>query len=498
MPKYCASGFYPTKAVSEEPYQALQETLRKSKSDCSIFRITVDPQKQEGQTIIVLMGTSIDTTLQTAIDTFFSGNSIDLPLQTREQLWARRAHKRPDATPLPDSAFRYTERHTPTVIDASGREIANMSPLSVGSKFTIQTIPFIKGYEAIEAGLATSEVTRDYYKKFGNTPLPTDVQGIISNIVNAGRSHLRLAGKYRFTPSALAMHNAVVDLSNTEWVEPDREDIWIEFDTPINTPYGDNIKAVYLTYHNLIHQITGRATKDNYKIPHGITGNYTFWHLLIISTRCEWIYRYAYRLPEKLWTYNETHVCPYNCVHPLPGYVIDHKVLDSIQYPKCKQARDYWLSWLRTALKMIAGEYATSPNPEQFQIEPLPYTSEEKVTVGKGKNQRRINQTITRHIDYRVVSYDVSVAKPLLPEHEQAIEHTGDKRLNWLVSADRASIIWEKRKLPAYHRRYPTRKDGTRQPGIVHIKEPFYKWVPMLTPGDRAIKKIVASKFESK
>jgi hypothetical protein len=585
MDTYYAAGIYPTKEQSTANYQALQEIIKTSKSkDCSIYRITVDKDKPDGKTVIVLIGVYIDATLQKAVTTYFSDKNIELSKQTIEQLWVRRGYQEQygniDATPIPNKPGRsFIESHTPTLIDAHGRESDTLtsldsdetitatltnkqgkewtvdihknaflagkedhlfrgtltpdgiadrwsvwdsmvqlhnfkqnkpftatavpsptgitSPFPVGSKLTVQTIPFIKGYEAIEAGLVTSEMRRDYYKKFGNTPLPTDVHQIINHVVKAGSTHLHIANKYRFTPSALAMLRVVADLSNKEWVEPGSSNIWIEFETPINTPYGDNIKALYLTYENLIHQITGKATRDDYRIPHGVSGTYTYWHLLIISTRCEWIFRYAYRLPEQLWAYNDTHICPYNCVHPQPGYLIDHNVVDTINTPKCIEARNYWLSCLRTALKMIAGEYATSPNPEQFQIEPLSYVSEEMVTVGKGKNKRRVNKTVTRHVDYRVVSYDISTTKPLLPEHEQAIEHSGEKRLNWLVTADRASIIWEKRKIPAYQRRYPTRKNGTRQSGLVQIKEPFYKWVPMLTPGYKTIKRLTATKYES-
>ena len=138
---------------------------------------------------------------------------------------------------------------------------------------------------------------------------------------------------------------------------------------------------------------------------------------------------------------------------------------------------------------MINGYYATTPQEVTFQASPIDYIQDEMVTVGKGKNKRRIKQAVTHRIDYKLVTYDVSIAPKVILEHEQELSPV-EKRLNWLVLANREAIIWEKQLFKPYDRKYPVRRDGTRKDGLVSIKEPFSKWVPSLRPSERKSQKI--------
>lgn len=547
---YQVACTFTSKAASETPYHSLQEHLRNSDSDASVFRVLLNDIWS-----IAIVGTKVSPAMQRAIDKYLPlKDRIQLPTDALQQLLGRREMRTKEAKPIRDKqGYSFTETHEPTRVALDGsplpltpddliklgkepltdvqatrlfedmknqgriHEVKNTkealstfdaivadtpngkpSPITPGTKLNIHTIPFIKAYQDIQASdtirgysnMSTGLSAHDLQEGTKHVSLINQVNGML----------VKSASKYRFTLSAMNMHKAVFTSNNNTWIEPDNN-TWIELDQAITTPYGENIRAIYLCYsypQNTINRVMPVSVdKQLNSILHQIYSTHDgYYGLAIIDMRCKLVFDLTYDLASKEWIYLTSHICPYNaCTYPTTADFEVKGLGRCTPCEKCKAACLYWSSWLRTALLMIQGMYATSPNPEQFQIEPLTYISEERVTVGKGKNKRKVTQTVTRHIDYRVVTYDVSVAKPLLPEHAIELEQTGEKRLNWLQVAEKSSIIWEKRKLPAYKRRYPTKRDGTRQAGTVQVTT-FYKWVPYLKPEIRTIKKVVASKYE--
>ena len=549
-----AAGKYPTNQQSKAPYQDLYNTMKASKSDASIMRVTVDPNNVEGETLVVLIGTYFDTTLQAKIDTYFTEDiATHLPDALLNRLWARRENRIQDAKKIPGTNTYKFEAHN-TRIDEFGKEVpitpeglislaknkmvqnatkeavertrakeptilhvdnaqeamkafdaivapnptGTPSPLPVGSKVKMQTIPFIRGYQALHQQTTTDDVIKRVNQEYGRVPdNATRAITIIGDIEN---TVLKASTKYRFTPSAITLLNGVFEPTKTDFIRPDNH-IWIELDTPISTPYGENIRAIYAYNAYPLTEINRVIPETKDKHLHDVVlksfvPHLTHWSLDVIGVRTNTIFDFTYDTLAKCAIFLGSHMCPYNQCK----YIQEANLVEAVCLPcdTCKAAIVYWFSWLYYALKIINGDYAVTPETPTFQVEPMEYQQEETIIVGKGKNQRRIKATKTRHIDYYVVKFDASIKQPARTpaskEEKLAASHP-----SWLVTTDRGDVIWVRKRIAEYKRHYPTGYATQHTETELVTVRSHPKYIPMLKPEKRKadkITKIVASQYE--
>ena len=158
----------------------------------------------------------------------------------------------------------------------------------------------------------------------------------------------------------------------------------------------------------------------------------------------------------------------------------------------------YFLAWIHTALEQIQLKYAVSPDPEPFKTETLSYTEKKQVPRHHGKGKPK-EKAIRVDVPFTVISYDVSVRdlRPVPDENEPERETIG-VRVSWLRLHGKADIIYEKRYIGMYSRRFPVRRDGKRREGRVEVTHTEAKYIPLLRPDIRkgTIKRVTARKFQ--
>jgi hypothetical protein len=386
-------------------------------------------------------------------------------------------------------------------------KVTGDSPLKPGQKITMRSLPFIIGYQMI----SQAETRNTYEGLAGGFPsLPgrtADELTALIQRVNAACLHS--ARKYIFTESALRMHGAVFQADETGWIAPSGH-IWIEPYTAIDTPYGERVKAVYASLTWPVADIRRVMQHSGDKRLEGLLnsiyeGFSPYWTLEIINERCKLIYDLTYDMERGAWVYLASHLCPEKQCE----YVEDADITTAtpglcIPCNRCKEAVHFWAAWLHTSMRMIRGDFAVSPEPAPFQVEAQEYEQTERVTVGKGKNKRSMSQEVRRQVDYTIVSYDVSI-RP----HREAADEMGDetaaseseKRASWLTLHDSADIIYERKTIPDHTRRFPVRRNGTRQTGRVSVHHNEPKYIPMLKPEARraqTIKRVTARQYEGR
>ncbi len=556
--KYIAAKFG-SKQQSEKPYQALQETLRSSGSNASVFRAMLDNVWH-----IIIMGDHIDTAMQRACDHYLPERQrVTLKEGDRIALENRRKVRTKEAKPIEGKpGTRFAELHEATRVTMDGypvpatpgdltslaREEAMHTtrnaakpftstiissppnaPLIPGSKVKMQVIPFIKGYQEITRQREIDEVLSSLEKAEYLSPTKEkNARLAIEQIQQVNERVLKMAVKYRFTPSAIAMHKDVFSPESNLWVEPGTH-VWIELDQAVNTPYGEEIKAVYVNRGYPVPEIDQVAppkqdAASNKRLHTIFRAHKDHWTLNIITARCANLFDLTYSTRDNQWVFLASHLCPYNaCQYPVPADLdnLDQYSLGAcIPCDQCKAACLYWSSWLRTALLMCQGYYAISPEKPEFEIEPLMHTQEEIVNVGHGKNKRRVSKPVTRHLaDYRIVKYEVSLAKPASPE-----KAPGEKKPNWLTLHEKDDLIYEKRLVPVRKRHYTATHHQPLvqavQAGLTHSPtngeeyilqsergeivvigkiKAHEKYFPLLKPETRkadTIKKVTASRYQ--
>ncbi len=380
------------------------------------------------------------------------------------------------------------------------------APFKPGQKITMRSMPFIIGYQMI----SQAETRNIYEGMAGGISIPERTADELTTLIQkVNASCLHSARKYIFTESALKMHQAVFQPDVTAWVMPSAH-IWIEPYAAINTPYGERVKAVYasLTWpvadiRRVMQRADAYARRLEVLLNNIYEGYGTYWTLHIINERCKLIYDLTYDMERGAWVYLATHLCPEKqCQYVKDADITSAQPGLCIPCQRCKEAVNFWAAWLHTSMRMIRGDFAVSPEPAPFQIQAQEYEQTERVTVGKGKNKRSMLQEVRRQVDYTLVSYDVSI-RP----HREAADELGDetaaseheKRASWLTLHDSADIIYERKTIPDYKRRFPVRRDGTRQAGRVSVHHNEPKYIPMLKPEARraqTIKRVTARQYE--
>jgi hypothetical protein len=108
--------------------------------------------------------------------------------------------------------------------------------------------------------------------------------------------------------------------------------------------------------------------------------------------------------------------------------------------------------------------------------------------IGKSrKNARLVPQTVQRHIDYRVISFEVSELDQEVRSQAQAIieqeeaKVSQDKRPYWLTLAEKDAIIWEYKQFDTSRGRFldPARNPRWKSKRRIDV-ETYKRWVPML------------------
>ncbi len=301
---------------------------------------------------------------------------------------------------------------------------------------------------------------------------------------------LRRSKKYIFIASAFLMHEDVHQPQQSEWIEPP-ENRWIEFYESKDTPYGQQIRAVYLERGYPETEIALVSEQGNASLLNGMYRPYTSqWTILIITDPPGILYHFIYDPNEKRYCYRDQWRCPTQTCIPIEHDERDLLAEAFVPCASCQQATRYWSAWLTTTMRMIRGDYALSPEPPSFKETTISYEEEMLQIVGKGKNRRRVKGKKQREIEYTVISYDVSVEK----QEVQRETTTNEKRVNWLSTTPKEQIIYERRHIEPFERHY-IKKAGTY---IVKPDGGYHRYVPLLKrePKTAAIVKITARKYE--
>jgi hypothetical protein len=280
--------------------------------------------------------------------------------------------------------------------------------------------------------------------------------------------------------------------------------VWIELQEPLPSEQG-SIKALYLlrAYPKTeLEQVVPASrfpftSETLHKIFRYQTLEYT---LAIIREDTRVIHNFTFSLAASTWVYPpSSYKCPYNqCVlapATLPG---NDPGTALIPCEQCKQDCWMWTNWLKTALLIVNRHYAITPEPEEFPTESQEYERIEQVTVGHGKNKRKISQQVKRHVDYRLIRYEVGLLAPEAEQEAMSLAEHEHKRLNWLQLADKSMIIYELRDIDTTRGRLldPARNARWKSYRRIDVKS-YQRYVPMLSRERKTIKKIVASQYQA-
>lgn len=312
------------------------------------------------------------------------------------------------------------------------------------------------------------------------------------------------ADKYQFDLSAQAMLEAVRDPAQTSWLRRENH-LWIEFQEPISNEYSadEAIKAIWVNdayAARYINELVAKA--DNPDVYNAMLARnilyMNYWSMDIVTADCYELFDYTYDIHKEEFVYLASHKCPWRqCEYPLKEGE-GHLGL-CVPCEHCLSALDYWSSVLHTAIRQIQREYALVPEepaPLKSRIES--YSEEVIANVGKGKNKRKLKQTVKREVEYRVVSYEVSEISGESRQRARDLIAEEQSRGNWLTVHDPFAIAWEYKAIDVSRGRVLDPERNPRWKRKQHINiVPFKKWVPMLKE-KRTIKRVKARRFAKK
>lgn len=314
---------------------------------------------------------------------------------------------------------------------------------------------------------------------------------------------LRRSEKYQFDASALAMLRTVHDPNAQNWLALSNH-VWIEFQHELATPYGANIRALWVhsmeTDDALREMFPAGQNPQLHRLMMRRNALYQhFWSFNVITSHSEEMFDFTYDVAHEDYVYLYSHVCPYgNCSYPVPETL---QTLGECQpCSQCQTALAYWASILHTSLRIIRREYALAPQePPPWTITPEVYTEQAQVKVGKGKNARVLKQAKTREIAYRLVKFEVSeLSEQIRAQEEQASQEKG-KRANWLKLAQAGapeSIIWEYRTIDTSKGRTLDPARNPRWKVYQHVEiTPFKRWVPLLAGERKTMRRVHAKRY---
>lgn len=380
--------------------------------------------------------------------------------------------------------------HTPSLLLSHDETPAHVDTSPASPQFEISTLtrvntsrPFLIRYrEAYERLHPREAIARMF-----DIPLEAT-----RNMVNAHdivyRATLSRLHPYLFDETALRMHSRVYEPHEYTLHRLPAYPVWIELPAPLVSEYGD-VKAFCMYCMGLTHIEDTLTSELRAMIASHRESLSHVWRIEAIADDKVYTHvsKETWDAHTRSWVYRHTHVCPYDrCT------LITDVPADSMPYylpcEYCEKKTRFFSSWLRTALLMIGRYYATSPTPAPFETTTLCYDESERVSRAHSKKKR----TIIHHksITYTLVSYDVS-------EKTHTLSHpTSSTRGSWLASHERDEILYIARSIEPYERRYPSRKNGTRQEGLVHVTHQKEKYIPVLKER-RVIQHVTARKYAS-
>lgn len=341
---------------------------------------------------------------------------------------------------------------------------------------------------------------------------------------------LRTTTPYLFTDSALKLLQTVQDPGQRALPIPDKP-TWIELIQPLEMPHG-TVKALSI-YNMRVPEALERVKRkypgigdiDRFRIHHTM-----LYRVDLIGPDMQLLTAETYDAESGQWVYLPQHQCPTGACRKYKGRGYGSGYDDDIAVAPCTECAKrtaFCASWVRTALLMIDREYAVSPEPEPWATQVIAYEEEGTQKVGKGKNAHVIKVTRKREIEYKIISFDVSVPAPRREQSVHAIDAQGDeKRPNWLTLHGKDDIIYRRVHFEDIERHYSQhtrllqrckeaggrlivqegdrmreyrleqRPDGT----VVVVSKivPFDKYVPMLREKKPTIRRVVASAYEHK
>lgn len=327
---------------------------------------------------------------------------------------------------------------------------------------------------------------------------------------------LRTVTPYLFANSAMELFNAVWDADKTDFPIPNDE-IWIEFLSAIEAPQG-HVRAIMVTQVNPLPAI--EQVEKRYPGLKGLSqlesfADRTLYRVHVVDDAMQIISTSSYDVKEGKWIYITS--CPTKeCITEQDAATGDDVIVQPCA--GCVTRTHYWASWVRTLLLMIDREYAVSPEPKPWGTQTVTYEEEGTQRVGKSKkNQRTIKVTRKREVEYKIITFDVSLPEP---KYVHTTEETSEeKRQNWLTTHSRDTWIYKRMHFAGIQRQYTGdhfkhlinrcnasggsfveegreytlsyREDGTAV--VTSAVVEFDKYVPMLRDKTPVIKKAVAS-----
>lgn len=334
---------------------------------------------------------------------------------------------------------------------------------------------------------------------------------------------LRFMFPYLFTSSAMQLFQTVLDSSKNDFPIPEH-DVWIEFQTPVETPHG-RVKAFAIAKVNnrtLLEQIEHKYPKIPLTQFEDVRQK-PLYRVQIIDNDMQFIATEHYNRESLQWVYPPDRECPtHQCLTEKRGEPVENMTVHPCS--SCKACTSFWASWTRTLLLILEREYAISPEPQPWETQTMTYEEEAIKKVGHGKNTREIKTTFKREVEYRIVSFDVSIPAPQREHAAQEARTNEEKQPNWLTLHGKEDLIYRRVHFEDVERHYTQHKhllqkclerggtfaekdgdiereyhienrpDGTQ--AVVSKLVPFAKYVPMLREKKPVIRKVIAGAYE--
>lgn len=523
-PMWYIAAKYASMELAGNSYVRLQDILRGSNGNFSVFRVSID-----GIWHNVVIGDKPEKNLyELCVKELLQGELTPINPYTYEQLRKRRVDREKDAIPTKGGAYR--EVHTPfrlkdgVEVPVDPSTIPGYSPIDTSKvkKATLSVIPFLAVYErlsALETDVVLNFALARGIKEIEELAETRQVVQFINRLIT---KKLQLSDKYIFTPSALSLLEAVFSDEKEEQRDIDTH-VWIELETAIATPYTEGrVKAFWLNRAMPTKEIDLVAKGNNHML--GVLlktfgGHDKHLTLNVIGENGKDIYDLTYDMQTQTWVYLASHICPtHQCKYIRVASPSTMDLGEAKPCDRCIQATKYFATWIAVARKIIARDYATSPYPDDtFPQTTETYSEKVKRLVGKGKNKHFVQETVTREVKYHIIKFDATLS----PHDKEA--HEKQHKANWLTTVDKSLWVWKKIHFSSIHRRYQgprythllelvregkvVQEDGREyrlastengEEYVISTIVPFSKYVPFLLPENKkatTIKKVVAKDF---
>lgn len=415
---------------------------------------------------------------------FQTGTPASLPDDTVQGLLDRRLERTKYAKRTPGSPTLSYEGHSPTPIYTD-----TSTPMS--QKDTDRHLDAVT-HSLREQGYPFREIYKMYHARSIDTIMFRDL----------AIHQLDKSAYYLFTETARLMHRSV-STGAISWVSPGM-DMWIEHDKA--QPYGQtgyNVQAVYLYRKHPKDTIeTAPLLTEEKETLAGITRmSEDIWEIVVLAENTRPLLMFIYDVKNDVAQIDPAHTCIYGLCEEVSIPDMGGRY-HMTQMHECEQCRDMMLSflaWIHTAIEQVQLKYAVTPEPEPFRTDVLAWTERRLMPRHHGKGKPK-EKAVRLEIPFTIISYDVSLRPGrLFPDESEPEKETSEQRTSWLRLHGKEDIIYEKRYIGIYSRRYPTRKNGLRREGLVQVTHTEAKYIPLLRPEVRkgTIKRVTARKFQT-